>query len=162
MRDNTTTDDVDAQIGELVEETRERHEEREQTQEEILNAVAEESDTAELETTVNLVGNYTVTASAKLYGELMDKLADIDERQKRITEGKGRVAKIPELAEEISELLADIIDDPEYDADLFYAIYEQESAEILGEFIQQILESLQAERERQQGAIDGFRQNRQG
>jgi len=152
MSDNPGMD-----VEELVEETNERYEEQQEAQEAFLETVAEEEGTETLETTVNLVGDYTAPVSAKLDGRLMDKLSHIDERLESIESGESRIYELSEVADDAAQLLADLIDDTEYNKETFYKVYEQEGLDVLGQFIETVFEGLENARERNRGAADGFR-----
>jgi hypothetical protein len=88
----------------------------------------------------------------------MDRLAHIDEKLDRVESGDERVYKASEAADDAAQLLADLVDSPQYNKALFYKTYEQQGLEILGEFIERIFEGLQNARERREGIADGFRQ----
>lgn len=143
---------------ELVQKAREQRQQRQEEQEDFLEAVAKEEGIEPLETTVTLVGDYTVTVTARLDGQLMDRLAHIDEKLDRVEAGDERVYKASEAADDAAQLLADLVDDPEYNKELFYRTYEQQGLDIIGDFIETIFEGLQNARERRQGTADGFRQ----
>jgi len=149
----------DNELAELVEQTREKHEENKKEQREFLETLSEEEGSPVLEAKVNLVGDYTVTAKAKLNGRLMDKLSAIDERLERVDSGDERLYKASEAADDTAQLLDDLIVESDYNKELFYSAYHQEGLDILGEFIKEVLEGLQTARERKQGTADGFRKD---
>ena len=149
----------DNELADLVEETREKHEETKQEQEEFLNALEENEGKPTLETKVNLTGDYVVTAKADLNGELMDRLSHIDERLDNVTNGDGRLYEVSEAADDAAQLLDDLIVESQYNKELFYNAYERQGLEILVSFFAEIIEGLQSARERQHGVADGFRQD---
>jgi len=152
MTDDTPGMDVE----ELVEETNDRYQEQQEAQEEFLQAVSKEEGAEVLETTVTLVGDYTVDVSAKLSGRLNDRIGHIQERAEAAQEN-GRVYEISEVADDAAQLLSDLIDNSEYTKAMFYSIYEREGLDVLGQFAETIFNGLEAEKDRRRGTADGFR-----
>jgi len=146
----------------LVTETEDKFRQNRQEQQEFLDTVSEEEGAEVLETQCNLIGEYTVPLRAKLDGELMDRMGAIDARLERLEQEDGRAYEFGETADEVSQLLDDAIDDPEYHKELFYQVYQNEGLEALGALLENVFESLKAERERREGAADGFRQRPDG
>ena len=153
----TVDDEIADQAGEMLLEMQQEHEEKMAEQEAFLETVAEEGGSEVLETQCNIIGDYTVPIKAKLNGELMDRLSHMDARVERFEQGEARGYEITEAADEISQILADVVDDTSWGKQKFYAAYEQEGLAPLGVMLERAFESLKEERARQQGAAEGFR-----
>ena len=147
-------DDFNARAADLVLETHEEYQERQAEHEAFLETVAEEEGAETLTTECNLIGEYTVPLEAKLNGEIMDRMEALDDRIQRLSAGEARVS---DTADEVAQLLADLIADPEWDKRKFYAAYEREGLDPLGVMLERTFESLKEERERRRGTADGFR-----
>ena len=141
----------------LAQDAKESFEQSREEQEAFLETVAQEEGAEVLETQCNLIGDYTVPLKAKLDGDLMDAMGRIDDRLQRLQGKQGRAYEITETAEEVSQLLADVIDDPEWHKSKFYAAYQSEGLDPLGVMLERAFESLKQERERRNGTADGFR-----
>jgi len=141
----------------LQQEAEQDYQEQRQEQEEFLQTVKEEEGADTLETECNLVGDYVVPLEAKLDGTLMDTLGEMDARLEKLQEGNGRAYEFGEAADNAAQILADVIDDPEWHKSKFYAVYKAEGLEPLGAMLERAFESLKKERKRQQGAAEGFR-----
>ncbi len=142
---------------ELVMETAEEYEEAKAEHEEFLETVQEEEGVEVLETKCNIMGDYTVTLKATMDGELMDRLGHMDARMERFENGEARGYEVSQTADEVSQLLADIIADDGWPKEKFYAAYEQTDLNALGVMLERAFESLKEERERMEGVADGFR-----
>jgi len=153
----TIDDDLADEAGEMLLEMEAEYEEKMAEQEAFLETVAEEEGSEVLETQCNLIGDYTVPIKAKLNGELMDRLSHMDARVERFENGEARGYEITETADEISQILADVVNNDSWGKEKFYAAYEQEGLAPLGVMLERAFESLKEERERQQGAAEGFR-----
>lgn len=151
------SDDLAEDAAELIQETNEKYQERKEEQAEFLDAVAEEEGEPPLETQCNLIADYTVPLRAKLNGEIMDKMGAVDARLERLENEQGRAYEISETADTVAQLLADVIDDPEWHKDKFYAVYESEGLDPLGLMLERAFEQLKEEKERRDGSADGFR-----
>lgn len=149
--------DFDAMAADMAMDAKESYEQSQIEQQEFLDTVAEEEGAELLETECNLIGDYVVPLSAKLDGELMDAMGRIDARLERLQSKQGRAYEFSETADEVCQLLADVIDSPEWHKSKFYKAYEAEGLEPLGVMLERAFESLKAERERRQGTADGFR-----
>ena len=149
--------DFDEIAADLALDAKESFEQSREEQEAFLETVAEEEGAEVLETQCNLIGDYTVPLKAKLDGDLMDAMGRIDDRLQRLQGKQGRASEITETAEEVSQLLADVIDDPEWHKSKFYAAYQSEGLDPLGVMLERAFESLKQERERRNGTADGFR-----
>ena len=149
--------DFDEIAADLALDAKESFEQSREEQEAFLETVAQEEGAEVLETQCNLIGDYTVPLKAKLDGDLMDAMGRIDDRLQRLQGKQGRAYEITETAEEVSQLLADVIDDPEWHKSKFYAAYQSEGLDPLGVMLERAFESLKQERERRNGTADGFR-----
>ena len=149
--------DFDEIAADLAQDAKESFEQSREEQEAFLETVAEEEGAEVLETQCNLIGDYTVPLKAKLDGDLMDAMGRIDDRLQRLQGKQGRAYEITETADEVSQLLADVIDDPEWHKSKFYAAYQSEGLDPLGVMLERAFESLKQERERRNGTADGFR-----
>ena len=158
----TINDDLADDAAELIQETHDQYEQNRQEQEAFLETVAEEEGAEVLETKCNIIGEYTVPLQAKLSGEIMDRMGALDDRLERLEAGEARAYEISETADEVSQLLADVIDEPTWDKRKFYEAYESEGLEPLGTMLERVFESLKQERERRRGTADGFRSDGQG
>jgi hypothetical protein len=154
----TIDDDLADEAGELILEAEEQYQQNQAEHDAFLETVAEEEGAEVLETDVNLIGDYTVPLKAKLNGDLMDRMGHMDARMERFEEGEARGYEISETADEISQLLADVIDDKEWHKRKFYDAYESEGLDPLGVMLERVFEALKEERERREGVADGFRQ----
>jgi len=154
---DTIDDDLADEAGALILEAEEQLQQNRAEQEKFLETVAEEEGAEVLETECNLIGDYTVPLKAKLSGEIMDRMGALDDRLERLQAGEARAYEISETADEVSQLLADVIDSADWHKEKFYAAYESEGLDPLGVMLERAFESLKTERERRQGAADGFR-----
>lgn len=159
---DTDKQDFDEVAADLALDAKESHEENLQEQEEFLDTVAEEEGAEVLETQCNIIGDYTIPLKAKLDGQLMDAMGRIDARLERLEQGQGRGYEFSETAEEVSQLLADVIDDPEWHKSKFYKAYESEGLDALGVMLERAFNSLKQEKERRAGTADGFRKDNEG
>ncbi len=144
---------------ELAEEARKEKQQADQEHQEFLDTVAEEEGAEILETSCNLIGEYVVPLKATMNGELMDRLGRIDARLERLESGEGRAYEVSDAADDASQLLADVVDDPDYHKAKFYSVYEAEGLDALGTFIENVFDALKTERKRRRGAVDGFRKD---
>ena len=152
-------DEIAEQAGELILEADEQYQQNKAEQEAFLETVAQEEGAEVLETTCNLVGDYTVNIKAKLSGDIMDRMGALDDRVERIDAGEARAYEISETADAVSQLLADVIDDDTYTKELFYTVYESEGMDPLGVMLERAFKSLKEEKERREGVANGFRKN---
>lgn len=153
------------EAAELIQETNARYEERRREQREFLDTVSEEEGEEVLETKCNIVGEYVVPLRAKLNGEIIDKLGNMQARIQRLDEADpedARVHDYGDAADEAAQILDDVIDDPDYNKQLFYDAYRDEGLLPLGTMLERCFESLQEERERMEGIADGFRKDTGG
>lgn len=157
--DNAESDEFNQRAADLVLETNDKYQENLADQEEFLDTVADESDVEVLETQCNLIGEYVVPLKAKLNGEVMERMEALDDRMSNLSTGDARVS---ETADEVSQLLADLIDDPEYNKDLFYKVYLQNDLGELNGLLDTAFKSLKTERKRRRGTADGFRGEQPG
>lgn len=150
-------DDLADEAADLILEAEQQYQENLAEQEEFLETVAEEEGAEVLETQCNLIGDYTVPLKAKLNGEIMDRMGALDDRLERLNAGEARAYEISETADEVSQLLADVINDESWHKEKFYAAYQAEGLDPLGVMLERAFKSLKQERERRQGTADGFR-----
>jgi len=141
----------------LMHAAEQEYQQKREEQEEFLDTVAEEEGQETLETECNIVGDYVVPIRAKLNGELMDQLGEMDARLERLEAEEGRAYEFGEAADKASQVLADAIDDNDWHKKKFYTVYKQEGILPLGAMLKRVFESLKKERERRQGAAEGFR-----
>ncbi len=153
--DSERLDDLAA---ELVEQTEAKYQATRDAQDEFLDTVAEQQGAETLETTCNLIGDYTVTVKAKLSGDVLDRMGALEDKLERLETGDGRAYEVSETADELSQILADMIMETEWHKDKFYAAYKSEGLAPLGVMIKRVFDALKDERKRRQGAADGFRQ----
>jgi glutaredoxin 2 len=153
------SDDFNERAADMVLETEQEYQEKKAEQEAFLDAVAEESDVEILETKCNLIGDFVVPVRAKLSGEVMERMEALDERMQKLDTGDARVS---ETADEVSQLLADLIDDPEYNKQLFYDVYRKNNLNELSGLLETVFTALKEERKRRRGAADGFRKDADG
>lgn len=143
---------------ELLEKTNERYEEQQEQIEKFHEAVKSESDAEVIETETNLVGEIVVPVSAKQNGDLIDRMGAIEERLERVERENRGTYEITDAAEDASQLLADVVDEPGLDKQEFYKVYRSEGLEELGKMLETAFGAIQTEAERRAGAVDGFRQ----
>ncbi len=55
------------------------------------------------------------------------------------------------------QILADVIDDPDWNKQKFYAAYREEGSKPILTMLERVFESLKKERERVEGTAEGFR-----
>lgn len=150
-------DEVADQAAELIQEADEQLRERREEQADFLDTVSEEEGAELLETTCNIVGDYTVDLAAKLDGDLMDAMGRVDARLERVETEDARAYEISEVADEIAQILADATADSTWDKPTFYEAYEREGIDPLGVMLERVFTALKEERDRRQGVADGFR-----
>jgi len=153
----TVDDDLADDAGELIPEANEELEQRRAEQEAFLETVEEETDAPLVETPCNIIGDYTVDIRAELDGELTDRLGEMEARLERVDAGEGHAYDISDVADETSQILADLIEDPTWDKGTFYEAYERTGIEPLLEMFEGVFSAIKSERERQEGAAEGFR-----
>jgi len=144
-------------VEELVEETNERYEEAQERKAEFLETVKDDSDEEVVETTCNLVGDMVVNIRAKRNGDLIDRMGHIEETLEAVEQEEEGTYRISEVADEASQLLADIVQDKGLDKEAFYTAYREEGIDELGKMIETVFESVEKEVEKKRGAADGFR-----
>ena len=154
---DSVNDDLAEEAADLILEADEQLQERRAEHEEFLDTVAAEEGAEVLETSVNLIGEYVVDVRVKIDGELTDRMAHMESRIKRATSGEGSMIDVSETADDVAQLLADMVDDPGWSKAKFYAAYEAEGLDPLGVMLQRIMESVEQERERRHGTAEGFR-----
>ena len=150
-------DELAENAADLIMEAEEALQERRANQDELLNAVSENEGAKVLETQCNIMGDITVPLRAKLNGELIDRMGQVEHRLERVQSEQGSTYDVSEAADDAASLLADSIDSSEWDKAMFYEAYREEGLQPLGEMLKRAFESLKKERERQEGAAEGFR-----
>ena len=150
-------DDLAEDAAELIAEAGEALQQKRENQDELLDAVSENEGAKVLETQCNIMGDITVPLRAKLNGELIDRMGQVEHRLERVQSEEGSTYDVSEAADDAASLLADSIDSAEWDKGMFYEAYREEGLQPLGEMLKRAFESLQQERERQEGAAEGFR-----
>ena len=151
-------DNPDELAADLALAAKDDYEEAQAEQEEFLNTVAEEEGEAPIETECNIIGEYTVPVRAKMNGELIDRMSAVQAQGKRIErdpEAEGH--KMSEVADEMCQVLADVINDPEWTKRKFYQAYRAEGPEPILTMLDRVFDSLKKEKERMEGRADGFR-----
>ena len=159
---DAVNDELADEAADLILEAEENLQQNRAEQEAFLETVKEEEGAEVLETTCTLIGEYTVDLRATLDGELMDQMGHLDAKVERLQGGDARAYEISETADDISQLLADVIDDSGWTKGRFYEAYEAEGLNPLGVMLERAFEALKAERERREGVADGFRQEPSG
>ena len=157
MADGDAEQDFDEVAADLALEAQESYEEKKAEQEAFLDTVAEESEVPVAETTCNIIGDYVVDVRAELDGELTDRVGDMEARLERLKNGQGHAYELTEAADEAAQMLADLVDDPEWHKEKFYAAYERTSIDGLLLMVENVFTVIKEERERQSGAAEGFR-----
>lgn len=155
-------DDVAEEAADLILEAEESYQERMAEQEEFLETVRKEEGAEVIETQCNLIGDYTVPIKAKTDGELTDRLSHLDARVERFETGEARGYEISETADEIAQLLADLIDDDGWHKEKFHAAYQAEGLAPLGVMLERVMNAIKDEREREEGVAKGFRSKPDG
>ena len=155
-----TSDQLAEDAADLILEANESLEQRRAEQEAFLETVEEETDAPVVETTCNILADYTVDVTARLDGELTDRLGEMEARLERVDAGEGHAYDISEVADETSQMLADLIDDETWDKPTFYEAYERTGVEPLLEMFEEVFDSIKTERERMEGVAEGFRPQR--
>ena len=62
-----------------------------------------------------------------------------------------------DTADDVAQLLADVTDDPALTKREFYGQYEAHGIDPLGVVLEEVMTALRDEKERREGAADGFR-----
>jgi len=148
--------DLDALAADLATDAQQSFEANREEQTAFLDAVADDEGAEVLETTATIKG-HSVPVSAKLNGEVMDRMGAIDDRLERIEREDARAYEVSEVADNVSQLLADVTDDAALTKREFYRQYEAHGIDPLGVVLEGVFEALKTERERKSGAADGFR-----
>jgi len=156
-QDTPDEDELDQFAADLAQQTEQKFQQSKEEQQEFLDNVAEEEGAEVLETSCNIIGDYTVDLRAKLNGEVMDAMGRIQDRLERLEGSDAAAYEVSEAADEVAQLLADVIDDSEWHKRKFYAAYEAEGLDPLGVMLDRVFNDLKEEKERREGAADGFR-----
>lgn len=156
-QDTPDEDELDQFAADLAKQTEQKFQQSKEEQQEFLETVAEEEGAEVLETSCNIIGDYTVDLRAKLNGEVMDAMGRIQDRLERLEGSDAAAYEVSEAADEVAQLLADVIADSEWHKRKFYAAYEAEGLDPLGVMLDRVFNELKQEKERREGAADGFR-----
>ena len=148
--------DFDELAQDLVEDATQEFEQSREEQAAFLDAVADEEGAEVLETTASIKG-HSVPVSARLNGDVMDAMGRIDSRLERIEREEARAYEVSDTADDVAQLLADVTDDPALTKREFYRQYEAHGIDPLGVVLEEVFEALKTEKERREGAADGFR-----
>lgn len=146
---------------ETIERTREKRREHKAKQQEVLDSISEEHGGELIETPVSLTSDFQATIKTKMNGEVTDSLAYIEDTIESFEEDEGKVRDLSKTADKAATLLGDVIEEPEYNKELFYNVYLQEDLEALGALIEIVFEAIEEEKKRMRGAVDGFRKERE-
>ena len=149
--------DFDELAQDLVEDASQEFEQSREEQAAFLDAVADEEGAEVLETTASIKG-HSVPVSARLNGDVMDAMGRIDSRLERIEREEARAYEVSDTADDVAQLLADVTDDPALTKREFYRQYEAHGIDPLGVVLEEVFSALKTEKERREGAADGFRQ----
>ena len=148
--------DFDELAQDLVEDATQEFEQSREEQAAFLDAVADEEGAEVLETTASIKG-HGVPVSARLNGDVMDAMGRIDSRLERIEREEARAYEVSDTADDVAQLLADVTDDPALTKREFYRQYEAHGIDPLGVVLEEVFSALKTEKERREGAADGFR-----
>ena len=148
--------DFDELAQDLVDDASQEFEQSREEQAAFLDAVADEEGAEVLETTASIKG-HSVPVSARLNGDVMDAMGRIDSRLERIEREEARAYEVSDTADDVAQLLADVTDDPALTKREFYRQYEAHGIDPLGVVLEEVFEALKTEKERREGAADGFR-----
>lgn len=144
----------------LIEESAETRRELEAEQEDLLQSLDEEHGGDLIETKVTLPGDNLAHLECVLNGELMDRLAHVDEMladMDRDDPQPGDLANIGQSMDEAAGVLADITREPKYSKEVFFEIYRRYGPEALGEHVETAFEAIEREMKRRAGGAKGFR-----
>ena len=148
--------DFDELAQDLVDDASQEFEQSREEQAAFLDAVADEEGAEVLETTASIKG-HSVPVSARLNGDVMDAMGRIDSRLERIEREEARAYEVSDTADDVAQLLADVTDDPALTKREFYRQYEAHGIDPLGVVLEEVFKALKTEKERREGAADGFR-----
>jgi hypothetical protein len=141
----------------LKRETQESFAEHKERQNELKEAVAEEHAGEKVKTKTTLAGDVVVDISLYLDGELMDRMADVEAEINAWEQNNPSFRGASEVADNCSQVLADVVDDPAMNKRYFYEVYEETGLQGLGALVENVFSAVEEEQERMDGAMDGFR-----
>lgn len=141
----------------ILEASKQQKQASDEAQAELLDSLSEEHGTERVQTPVTLAGDVTGTVDVELNGELMDRFGVMEERLEELEDGERGLYRIGEAAEDVSQLLADMLVEPEYNKEFFYGVYEDTNLNAVGALLERVSEAIEDERERMAGAAEGFR-----
>jgi len=152
-----TLDDVFSEEElEAIEDTRETKREYEERQQEFLDKLSQEESADVVAATTTLAEGLTVDVTVELSGEFEETLADMETVAQNIEDAQS-LKDLPELTDRACQTLADVVDDPALDKQAFYAAYQEFGSETLGTMLRRVFESVEQQRKRDMGEVDGFR-----
>lgn len=152
------TDNNEDKRQQLIEETKESYEAEKEQQQELKEAVASEHKGEVIETPVTLAGDVTATVHTRLTGELLDRMAHIEQTAEAVQDGDAKASDAPEIADSMAQLLADTLKEDHFNKSYFYEIYRETGLEAIGALFEEVATAIEDEQKRRQGAVDGFRQ----
>lgn len=142
----------------LKRDTQQSFAEQKERQNELKEAVAEEHAGSKVETQTTLAGDVVVDLSLHLDGTLMDRMADVEAEIDAWEQGDPSFRGASDVADNCSQVLADVVDDSAMTKQYFYEVYESTGLEGLGALVENVFSAVEQEQERMDGAMDGFRQ----
>jgi len=154
---DAVNDDLANEAADLIMETEEAYQERKAEQEAILEDISEEAGAPLLETKCNIIGERVVPVSAKMNGEFIDRFGKIDARLSQGEQPDSAIYEFGQAVRDACELLADVIDDDTWDAPTLLAAYKKEGHGAIMTMMNNVFSSLTKEKERAEGAAEGFR-----
>ena len=142
---------------ELIEEANAEYEDHKEAQSEILDDISEDHGGELIQTKCGITPQHTVDLEVDLNGEFIDAMADIEELTERIERGDKTASGTSEVMDKAARLLGDVVEQSEWDKDLFYEVYKQNDPSALGEMFRNVGESIRKERKRKQEGTGSFR-----
>jgi len=144
---------------ELIEEANESYEERKEKQKKIVDDISQDHGGEHIQTKCEIAPGYTVDIDVQVNGRFVEKMASVEELTKRVENGEDTAMGASEIMDKAAQLLADVVDNSDWDKDLFYNIYLDSSPDVLGGMFEAVGGAINRERKRKEEGIGGFRQN---
>jgi len=142
---------------ELIAEANEAYDERKQKQKEIVEDISQDHDAEHIQTKCEIAPGYTVDIDVRVNGRFVEKMATIEELTERVANGENTAMGASEIMDEAAQLLADMVDDPDWDKETFYNVYLESNPDVLGDMFDSVGSAISRERKRKQEGIGGFR-----
>lgn len=139
---------------ELISRAKDHRQELQKDQEEILQDIQSEHGGDLIRTPVSITSNHTATVEAKINGQLINRMAAVESSM-----DSGSMRSIEQVMDEASDILASLVEESEYDKALFYGVYDREGPDALAAIVEKVFDAIETERERQAGAVEGFRKS---